>query len=111
MEILLIVVALIVAVWWFGFGRSIETLNKMAQSSLEVAADKSFIKQSEYYNSQSVDLVSQIRASKTREQLRIARTASLEDLEDLLAELEADKAKKKAKKKAKEAEAQTQAAV
>lgn len=98
MDILIMVVAVIIAVWWFGFGRSIETLNKMAQSSLEVVADKSFVKQSEYYNSQSVDLVSQVRAAKTREQLRVARTASLEDLEDLLEELEAAKKAKKAKK-------------
>jgi hypothetical protein len=91
MEIIYIVIAAIVAIWWFGFGRTIESLSGMAQSQVELMADKQHIQQMKFYNTTSISVKDNAGAAKKRAQLRQLRTASLDDIDEMLAELEDQK--------------------
>jgi hypothetical protein len=87
------VVASIVAIWWFGFGKSVESLSNMAQSQIELMADKQHIQQMKFYSTTSISVRDNAGATKKRAQLRQLRTASLDDIDEMLAELEAEKPK------------------
>jgi hypothetical protein len=95
MEVVYIVIAAIVAIWWFGFGKTVESLSNMAQSQVELLADKQHIQQTKFYNTTAIDIKEVAKASHKRAQLRQTRIASMDDLEEMLAELEEVKAKPK----------------
>lgn len=101
MEIIFMVIAAIVAVWWFGFGKTVESLAVMSQSSVEMLADKQAVAQTKYYTSSKVDLAAAVVAARTRHQLRMTRVASLDDLEEMLEDIQYEQSTARATRRAK----------